>query len=299
MFEQVDQRLVFVTYTLTITLLLKFIYNIFNTTGMIDVQKFLSSKDKKFFLVVNEFLAITLLMLAMTVSLLVLYNEYTWILKFLKKPNTIIFLIIINLILIILTWTSSTIYITHREISRTFIKNNIYKKVHIYLEVIDNYIKKFYPYLNILTWLSCLLFFPVYSTNYIIYIINKYSLSAKIEQCVVFNLLIYIIAYLIYRFYLHQEAIYRKTVFKILTIKTNDGQVFHNLYLYNHDDKHIFLGSEPNHISSNEYLVVNKEAIKYYLIELEIYSWGKKVISKHGSSIYDLSIEKPSNIIKL
>lgn len=299
MFEQIDQRLEFFTYTLTITLLFKFIYNIFNTIGMIDVQKFLSSKDKKFFLMINEFLGITILMLSMTASLLVIYNEYALISKFLKNQNTIIFLIAINLILIMTTWISGAIYTILQEMSRTFIKTNIYKRSHIYLEAIENSIKRTHPYFNIITWLSCLLFFPIYSTNYIVYIMNKYSLSTKIEECIIFNLLIYIIVYLIYRFYLYQEAMYRKLTFKILTIKTNNEQVFHNLYLYNHDDKHIFLGSEPNHFASNEYLVVNKEVIKYYLIELEIYSWGKKVISKHGSLIYDVSLERPSNIIKL
>ncbi|SFR11787.1 hypothetical protein [Desulfoscipio geothermicus] len=298
MFEQIDQKIVLFTYTLTATLLFKFIYNIFNTVGMIDVQKFLSSKDKKFFLIVNEFLGITILMISMTTSFLAIFNEHNWITKFLKNPNTIIYLIAINLILLIITWLLGAIYIIHQEMSRTFIKINIYKNLHTYLEAIENLTKRTHPYLNAITCLSCLLFFPVYSANYIVYLINKYSLSTKIEQCIAFNLLMYIIAYLIYRFYLYQETLYRKPTFKIVTIKTNDGQVFHDLYLYNHDDKHIFLGSEPNHITSNEYLVVSKEAIKYYLIKLEIYSWGKKVISEHGSSIYDLNIERPSNIIK-
>lgn len=234
--------------------------------NLIHIEKIFITREQKFYKVLTEIIFNCLFITFFLAYIVFLFYFYEKIYKLFV--NNILIYFYVFCIAFLLYFSSFIIYHLYRFNKR--FRNTIGK---------HKFFRKIYPLLNATSYLLFQLSLFILGSFIITFIIKNNKFTTLFPTHVIFLLLLYISINSIHYFSIHQARIYSYSYYKITKMGTKNGKVYVNLYLYNHNNIYLFLGSEKNYYNTNKYLILRKDDIEYYYIKREYYYWDKKISS--------------------
>lgn len=233
-----------------------------STMSIIDVEKILLPREKRLLLNIKIILKV--------IFIYALLTSYLSIIVYSCKPQISPYIGNIYLYTLITIAILFFLCIIGIMIINTDSTNNT-----------TNIIRENVAFKKSFTFINCLLLFLssflcIFAASLLVanYMLNK---AKDIKANIIIAIILFIIFFIVIRIYEFTRLTYTSKHYKILALKTNDGIIYKDLYLYSLNENYLFLGKTPKQIKSKECLVFRKDFVNMYHIEEEKYKWDTKI----------------------